>query len=96
MRRRSFHTPPDSLQLDGSIASFLHFRQARFDGADEKRHHLLNCEATRLPYWRRRPALRSGVATVHFASDISIRTTQETMFRNQMCIIVLPANVYCD
>src|ERR1700722_6895712 len=44
--------------LTGSIASFPHFRQARFDSADEKRHRLLNCEATRLPYRRGWPALR--------------------------------------
>src|ERR1700722_628346 len=53
-----------AFSLTGSIASLLHFRQSRFGGADEKRHRLLNCEATRLPYWRRRLPSGSGVATV--------------------------------
>jgi hypothetical protein len=30
----------------------------------------------------------------HFASDISIRTSEETMLIQQMCIIVPPSNVY--
>jgi hypothetical protein len=91
-----------AFSLTGSIASFLHFRQARFDGADEKRHRLLNCEATRLPYWRRRPAprkwrrktVRNLEARLEMAGFDGTRTSEETMFLQQVCIIVPPANVY--
>jgi hypothetical protein len=69
-----------AFSLTGSIASFLHFRQARFDGADEKRRLAVH----KVPV--RRVVQRGGWFR-HFASDVSITISEETMFLKQMYII---------